>query len=301
MPATMTGSIRPKPCSPASSISERPVAAQSSSAVRLAPVTICVDAGLGAEGRSAAAGRERSGQTGRRSPARRRRRVPRRPVSRPPGARGGCGSASAGWRRVGRPVCGAGRRSGAAARTAVRRRVEPQDRPALPCSPAEPPRCGGWPSAGRRGRLASALSCSPAPFCPAAATPSGVCSAILSPAASGIRAARREASARIRAIASSSAVVDCSGGDRILPPGPRGRPYRTLQRVPAAPDAPATAWTGSGTLPLPTVRLGELSGSPSLRSPSASRSLITLRGKKCSRCWRRTQRRRSTSASKNLR
>ena len=36
-------------------------------------------------------------------------------------------------------------------------------------------------------------------------------------------------------------------------------------------------------------------------SPSASRSRMTFRGRKCSRCWRSTQRRRSTSCSKNLR
>ena len=42
----MTGSIRPKPCRPASSISESPLAAQSSSVVMLAPVTMPdVDAG----------------------------------------------------------------------------------------------------------------------------------------------------------------------------------------------------------------------------------------------------------------
>ena len=40
IPATMVGSIRPKPCSPASSISLSPLAAQSSSLVRLAPVTM---------------------------------------------------------------------------------------------------------------------------------------------------------------------------------------------------------------------------------------------------------------------
>ncbi len=60
-------------------------------------------------------------------------------------------------------------------------------------------------------------------------------------------------------------------------------------------DAAAAAWAGSADLPF-----GRSDPGSSSRSPSASRSRITFRGRKCSRCWRSTQRRRSTSCSKNL-
>ena len=52
MPATVTDSTSPNPFSPATSSSERPLAAHSSSADRLAPVTTAA-AGLGALGAAA--------------------------------------------------------------------------------------------------------------------------------------------------------------------------------------------------------------------------------------------------------
>ncbi len=291
MPATMTGSSRPKPCSPASSASDRPEAAQSSSAVRLAPVTICVDAGSAGGAAAAAAGR--GGAAG---------------AGWAVGATGAGGSTEAGGCDA--AGAGAGAAAGAAGAGAVGGGTGADGAAAGAAGSAVPApdglRTGGGATgsacppvfagraaevrevaaAGRRGRLAAALSCSTGPFGPAT-TPSGVGSATLSPAASGIRAARRDASAKIRAIASSSAVVEGSGGrpdPATGPPRPTVPAAPAAPTAPAAPGAPAAACTGSGTLPLRTSVSESSSGSPSLRSPSASRSLITLRGKKCSRC-----------------
>ena len=111
---------------------------------------------------------------------------------------------------------------------------------------------------------------------------------------SGMRAARREASARIRAIASSSALADCSSEradvDADADAG-RGGPVAGSAVVGGvvAPGRAAAACAGSAGFPFPRVSPGSSS------SPSASRSRITLRGRKCSRCWRSTQRSRSTS------
>ena len=120
---------------------------------------------------------------------------------------------------------------------------------------------------------------------------------------SGRRAVRRDASARMRAIASSSALVGCSAAEG----GGEAAEAETEAAgadawPPGAPDVPppdAVACTGSGAWVDPAL---PFNASPaSSRSPSARRSRITLSGKKCSRCWRSTQRRRSTSWSKNLR
>ena len=81
-------------------------------------------------------------------------------------------------------------------------------------------------------------------------------------------------------------------------PSPPRRPWSAARaRGPTPRRRPATAWRRLA----PPCRSAARSPRSSPRSPSARRSRITLRGRKCSRCWRRTQRRRSTSWSKNLR
>ena len=90
-----------------------------------------------------------------------------------------------------------------------------------------------------------------------------------------------------------------TGGVGLDAGGPGGRPGPAVIRAAVSSAAAASA---GGTATRSPVR----SRSRGRRRPgrrcaplasSSRRSLITLRGRKCSRCWRRTQRRRSTSCS----
>ena len=225
-----------------------------------------------------AGGGRRAGRWARRGGRRPRRGGGRRGGGRRGGGSGllrggGCGFRGGRWRRNGcgrrRGCGGAGRLARSRGRRRRRRRRRRRGTAGSACGPVFAGRAAevrGVAAAGRRGRLAAEFCCSPAPFC-RATTPSGVCSAILSPAVSGIRAARREASAKIRAIASSSAVVDCSGG---RPDPVTGPPRATVPAAPAAPGRSGRSGRGVHRLghpPVAEVRLGELFGFPLAQVP----------------------------------
>ena len=126
---------------------------------------------------------------------------------------------------------------------------------------------------------------------------------------------RRTAGTAAAGVAAEPAVARAGArwrADAVSMPGSsrRRRPRRRRPRRRRDPAATRTAGSAAvslgrrsavGSRPAAgateAVAAGRPAGVPPSASSSSSRSLITLSGRKCSRCWRSTQRRRSTSCS----